>query len=607
MTEIQEYPVVVVGGGPVGLTTSLLLSRLGVEHAVFERHPSTSIHPKAVGLNQRTIEIFRALGIEEEVRAAAAPPRTVSRTAWYTSFDGPTALHGRRIAVRDAWGGGRYAEEYAAMSPSSYTVLPQIRLEPVLRRAAEAQAPAHVFFGAPVARIEQDDDGVTVTVADGGDGAERRVRARYLVGADGGRFVADELGIAMAGESNLVDMVSAHFSADLRGLLPDDSCLINWFVNPDLGGSIGSGYLYHLGPWDEEEQSEEWVFACGFGPDDPDRFDEDGMKKRILRSLGVETLDAELHSISHWYINSVVAETFRNGRCFLVGDAAHRIPPWGALGLNTGIQDAHNLAWKIAATLDSEELEPLLDTYELERRPIATTVAANSLHNFRNHGGLVDAAIGLDPTTPPEEGWAALADLWSGSETGRRRQAALDEAIAFMDQEFHAHGVECGFAYPVGAVAGESETSSLPSDPLVYRPTTAPGHHVPHVWLDGRDRRISTLDLAAPGRLVLIVDAAAEEWRRALGASASPLADLVDVVEVGEGHPLTDAEGRWAQLREVDSDGAVLVRPDTVVAWRSLGLPADPATALQSALSTVLASSAVVPSAGDEPELSVAR
>ncbi|MGQ4426227.1 FAD-dependent monooxygenase, partial [Streptomyces violaceoruber] len=289
-------PVIIVGGGPVGLTMSLLLSDLGVSNVLFERHQGTSIHPKAIGLNQRTIEIFRRLGLHKRIDAAAAPPASVARTGWYTSLAGRSDLHGRQIAVRDAWGGGRYAEEYAAASPAPYTMLPQIRLEPILRAAAEARPNATVRFSTAVAAIEQDETGVTVALADG-----ERVRGSYLVGADGGKMVANALGIGFSGPTNLVDMVSAHFTADVTPLLPNRECLIYWFVNPDLGGSIGSGYLYHLGPWDDAGHSREWVFACGFRPDDPERFDEEAMKKRILRSLGVDRLEMDLHSVSHWY------------------------------------------------------------------------------------------------------------------------------------------------------------------------------------------------------------------------------------------------------------------------------------------------------------------
>ncbi|OLT18915.1 hypothetical protein BJF80_13780 [Serinicoccus sp. CUA-874] len=587
MNQIRShYPVVVVGGGPVGLASSLMLSRLGVEHLLLERHEGTSIHPKAVGLNQRTVEILRQLGLGEELAAAAAPPSTVSRTGWYTSFGGSTELHGREIASRDAWGGGQYAEEYAAASPAPYTILPQIRLEPLLRATAEAQPQADVRFATGVTALAPDADGADVTVLV--DGHEQVVRADYVVGADGGRMVADALGVTVSGPTNLVDMVSAHFGADLTDAVPSRENLISWFVNPDHGGSIGSGYLYHLGPWDEQGRSEEWVFACGFLADDPDRFDEEAMAARIGRSLGLPDLEVDLHSISHWYIQSVVADSFTEGRCFLVGDAAHRIPPWGALGLNTGVQDAHNLTWKIALALADPRTAGLLDSYEQERRPVAQSVAASSLHNFQSHGGVIDAAIGLRPDLPPEEGWERLRTLWSGSEEGQRLQAALDEAVAFMDREFHAHGAENGFAYVDGALCPDPEASALPEDTLVYRPTTRPGHHVPHAWLEGRGSRCSTLDLPAPGRFALLVDAEADTWRAAVDGVDHPLAGLLDVVAVGAGGSWEDPDGSWSSLREVGPGGAVLVRPDTVVAWRSTDLPADPAAALGAALAEVL-------------------
>ncbi|MGY1604473.1 FAD-dependent monooxygenase [Geodermatophilus sp. SYSU D00815] len=592
--------VAVVGGGPVGLTTSVLLSRLGVEHVLLERHPGTSIHPKAIGLNQRTIEVFRHLGIEDEVRAHAAPPETVGRTGWYTSFAGPTPLHGRRIAVRDAWGGGAYREEYAAASPSGYAMLPQIRLEPLLRRAAEAHPQADVRFGCTVTGLS-DPHGDTVDVSfETADGATGTVTADYVVAADGGRTVGGLLGIGDTGPTNLLDMVSAHFSADLTPHLVDDGNLIHWFVNPDHAGSIGSGYLYHLGPWDEQGRSEEWVFACAFLPTDPARFDDADMRARINRSLGLPDLEVELHSVSHWYIRSVVADRFRAGRVFLVGDAAHRIPPWGALGLNTGVQDAHNLAWKLAAALADPALAPLLHSYETERRPVALTVAANSLANFQNHGGVVDVALGLDPAAPPAEGWAALERLFSDGPEGEAARASVDAAMAVLDKEFHAHGAELGFYYSAGAVLREegSPGDCVPDDLLVHRPTSAPGHHLPHAWVETADGRRSTLDLVRPGRWLLVVDEAADAWRAAV-AGGSALAGFVDVVDVGPGVERTvRSDAAWTAAREVGPGGALLVRPDTIVAWRSADLPADPAAVLADVLDRLTAAPEPAPAGG---------
>ncbi|MDR5698675.1 FAD-dependent monooxygenase [Agromyces aerolatus] len=563
-----DVPIIIVGGGPVGLMTSIMLSRMRVRHALFERHPGTSVHPKAVGLNQRTSEIFRDVGIADEVAALAAPPHTVGGTSWHTSFAGPTPLHGRQIAARDAWGGGRYAEEYRAASPAPYLMIPQIRLEPVLKRAAESYAEGEIRFGHEVELVTPEAEGARVTIRTP-EGSALDLTARFVIVADGGRSVAAQLGITETGPRDLVDMVSAHVTADLSAILPHHDSLIHWFVNPDLGGSIGAGYLYHIGPWDDRGASREWVFAAASIPGDPVRFDEAGMRLRMQRTLGVPDLELEVNSISHWHINAVVADRFRQGDVFLVGDAAHRIPPWGALGLNTGVQDAHNLAWKLAAALADPAFEPLLDTYDRERRRIARNVADTSLRNFQNHGGIVDRALGLEPGQQPDDGWRALGELWASGARGDARRAAVAEAMTVLDQEFHAHGTEIGFGYPEGALIPEDGSDQDSFGALVYEPSTVPGHHLPHCWLveDGVER--STLDLQGPGRWALIVDDRAEAWRDSLSASDAPLAAHVDVIEVGVDRAIADVSGAWASTRDIESDGAILVRPDAFVAWRA--------------------------------------
>lgn len=573
-----RVPVAIVGGGPVGLISSIMLSRLGVEHVVFERHPSTSIHPKAVGLNQRTAEILRAIGVAEQVLAEAAPPETVGRTSWYTSFAGPTGLHGRQLAIRDAWGGGAYAEEYAAVSPADYVVIPQIRLEPILKAAAESYDHADIRFRHEVVSVDRDG---TVAVRAGEE--ELVCRAQYVVVADGGRTVADQLGIESIGPRDLLDMVSVHWSADLSEHLHDTGSLIHWFINPDFGGSIGSGYLYHIGPWDQRGRSKEWVFACAFTPDDPERFDEQAMVARIGRSLGVEGLAIEVHSISHWYIQALVAERFREGAAFLVGDAAHRIPPWGALGLNTGIQDARNLTWKLAAVLADNRLAALLDTYEEERRPIALAVASRSLSNFQAHGGIIDRALGVDPAAGAEAGWSSLAELWQGSEAGRARRAALDAAIRTLDEEFHAHGAELGVGYGTGALVPERERDSGIGG-LVYEPSSEPGHQVPHAWVESAGARVSTVELGTGW--LLLVDEAANVWRAALDGLDVPLAGQIEIVEIGPGRAFDDVDGAWRQLRGVSGTGALLIRPDGVVAWRAQN--SETAAALGDALAEIV-------------------
>lgn len=584
MRGVHETEVVIVGGGPVGLTASLCLSRLGVRHMLLERRSPASGYPRAIGLNQRTMELFGVLGISDVVAAAAAPLHCQERTAWYTSFDGPTPLHGRLLASRDAWGGGIYRAEYAAASPHTWRILAQLRLEPLLREKAGRTPWADLRFESEVTGLSQDNNGVTVRgqAADG----PFAVKARYLIGADGGRTVASALGITETGPTNLVDMVSVHFSADLtRHRHPE--VLMSWFVNPDLGGSVNTGFLYPVGPWDAAGHSAEYVFVFAQGSE-TQQFDERAAIARLKATLGIEDLDPVVHSVSHWYIQAVVADRFRSGRCFLAGDAAHRVPPWGALGMNTGLQDIQNLCWKLAFALREPQLDGLLDSYEDERRPIAQSVAANALASFTDAVGLIDTALGLDPALPASEGWAKIDALLNGGFDANGLRQALDDALKALDSEFHPHGADCGFFYTEGAFQpADANLPVVEADPLIYTPRTLPGHHLPHFWLPDAEAdasKLSTVDLPGLTDFVLLVDGCGTVWTDAVERAGHPLARRLTVTAIRGEATSADHEKTWGELREVGATGAILVRPDGIVAWRWTHLPDDTAQALDEAL-----------------------
>ncbi|KAJ5667415.1 hypothetical protein N7507_003279 [Penicillium longicatenatum] len=563
-------PVVIIGGGPVGLVSSILLSLQNIPHILFERHPSTSIHPKACGLNQRTIEIFRHIGIEAEVLKESAPRNTYTRTAWYTGF-GP---NGREIHSRDAWGGGKYEAAFASASPSPYVILPQIRLEPILQRRALKLNPDGLKYGSEVLGIDEKDDHVIVSVRRA-DGVAYETEARYVLGADGGRAVTDWLGIQWQGEKEMFDMVSAHFRAPLSRHHPDPMVFISWFINPATGGSIKSGYLYHLGPYPSNPETEEWCFGCAMLPEDPERFDPKSTIERIRRTLSIVDLDIDLQSVSHWFVTSIVAERFRSetGYVFLVGDAAHRIPPWGALGLNTGIQEAFNLIWKLGFVLRGHVKTPeaLLDTYDQERRPIAQRVAKSSLHNLKSHGGAMDRAVGLSTDQTHEENQQAIDVCLDPDHSDNPRvRAAIEKAQKVLDSEFGAHGAEIGWFYPSADIDNEGERTNHDGqikldgtlDDLSYHPSTIPGHHLPHAWLQRESSISSTRDLLDTHRFTLITESVAEwEW---ISQHSCPI--KIEIVNDLEGW--TDRDGTWRKLCGVSQRGAVLVRPDGIVAWR---------------------------------------
>ena len=327
----SKKPIAIIGGGPVGLVCSALLSLQGIDHVVFERQPDTSIHPKAVGLNQRTVEIFRKIGVEDEVLRQAAPSSMSGRTAWYTSF-GP---HGREICARYAWGGGPYQETFEQASPCGYALLPQIRLEPILKRRALELNPDGIFYGYEVDLVEEKRDHVLVHFRERRKDVEaslQTIEASHVLGCDGGRALACQLGIVMNGEPDIVDMVTAHIRSPISQHRPDPSIFLHWFISPELGGSLKTGYLYHIGPYPLDPETEEWVFACARLPHERSKpFSKDDMLQRMQQTLQIPDLKVKTLSLSHWYVNAIVAAQYRSnaGRVFLVGDAAHRIPPWG--------------------------------------------------------------------------------------------------------------------------------------------------------------------------------------------------------------------------------------------------------------------------------------
>lgn len=529
-----ETDVLVVGAGPVGLTTSIALSQHGVRHIVVERHPSTSVAPKARGINARTMEMYRQMGVEDDIRAAGMPARFGGMILWAESLAGKEI---NRLTP------GRAKPQGKTMSPVLNCGCSQDVLEPVLRRHAEALAPDCVRFNTELADFRQEENGVTGVLKDAASGKTSPFRARHLVAADGTRsFVREKLGIGRSGERDIYDSVNVHFRADLRPWVEDRPAALYLIEQPELratfltvNGADRWGFLVH------------GLSAYGFTRENltPERCIE------LVRSaVGVADLAVEVLGINFWNCSAMVSDSFRRGDIFLVGDAAHETTPSGGFGMNIGVQDAQNLAWKIAAVLRGEADASLLDTYEGERRPHALEV----VH-------------------------ATLLNMQSFDRSKKQTEARLPRK-EFLNER----GLIFGARYQSPAIVPDGSKPPEVSDPVVdYVQSAHPGCRAPHVWLENNGGKISTIDLFGRG-FVLLAAPGGAFWRT---AARQPGLPRIDTRVVGE--DLVDADGTWTATYGVQEGGAVLVRPDGYVAWRNASRPKNPERALAEAFGQMFA------------------
>jgi len=584
---VTEVPVLIVGGGGAGLTASMLLSGLGVDSLLVTALETTSVLPKAHLLNQRTMEILADAGVADEIYAVGTPRQQMSHTGFYAGFAGhPDA--GRRIGLLESWGGGGADLDWESASPRAATNLPQIRLEPLLRARAEELGPGRVRFGHELVSFAQDDDGVTAVVRDSASGEAYEVRSAYLLACDGGRTIGPALGVEQVGVRGVGSMVSMHVSTDFSQWAADPEVLIRWTWVPHKG-TLAT--IVPMGPNRWGPDSEEWVIHLNYPDQDPRSLDDAAVEADMREALGIADHPVEIHLMTRWELMGVVASRLRADRTFLLGDAAHRHPPTGGLGLTSATQDVHNLCWKLAAVLNGHAGDGLLDTYEPERRSSVQWNVDNSLDSALNHLAIGDALGLLDPDLTPVEGWVGIARLWSGHPEDEAYRETVHRAIRSQSMEFRKLNVEYGYTYDSAAVVPDGTPAPEEIDHVrVYTPSTRPGSPMPHAWLeDSAGRRTSTLDLVRPGRFLLVTGERGGAWVEAAGKLAATTGLPLDAVRIGhlEGDVL-DAWCRWAQLRGMADDGAILVRPDRFVAWRSAGPVADPACELAAALSAVL-------------------
>ncbi|WP_344604810.1 FAD-dependent monooxygenase [Streptomyces glaucus] len=533
----ESVPVLVVGGSLVGLSTSVFLGRLGIEHLLVERHAGTSTHPRGRGNNVRTMEIFRTAGLEARIRTAA---RTLAGNDGVLQVDTLTGGE-RRWIIRDISGGVDMAE----VSSSDWCLCSQNDLEPVL--LSQARRGGDIRFGTEMLSFTQDRTGVRARLVHRDTGETYTVNADFLVAADGPRSpVRKSLGIGVSGPGDLFHNVSVTFrSKRLKDCVGPKRFVVCYVTDPR-----GEGALL---PVDNEER---WVFHLPWFPDRGETledFGDDRCAAHIRAAAGVPDLDVEITGKAPWHASKRVADHYGQGRVFLVGDSAHEMPPTGAFGSNTGIQDAHNLAWKLAAVLRGWAGPPLLDTYERERRPVAVATGARASQQAveEQHPGFTPAL-------------------------GRNDDPADLMTVALC------------YRYASPAVMG-----ALPEQPVVpdtFQLGGDPGSRAPHMWVTRRGVRISTLDLYERS-FVLLCGPEGQAWRAAAVRAAQRTGVPVQAYLVGggrDGDLVPEPDADWAKLHGAAEEGAVLVRPDGFVAWRAHADMPYPDRVLTNVLQTIL-------------------
>ena len=557
-SEALATEVVIIGGGPVGLAASLLLARHGVRSVVLEKNAGTATHPKASAFNTRTMEILRQLGIADEVYAGTGP---VGGVSFYTSLTGYKL---GEIVMQDAPG---YLENLMSSTPSPLTISSQIVLEAILKRHADANPLIDVRFNTLKTQLRQDGNGVVVDAVNRATDRELQVQAEYAIACDGAASpTRKELGRQLIGPPPFGHQINVYLEADIEGLLgaPTHQALY-WITHPQAAGVfIGLG-----GDW------KKWCFNFSYFPEKGESaadFNEERCLQKVRQAIGSDELPLKILSIGSWVLCGQVIDQMRDGRVFFGGDAAHLNIPTGGFGFNTGMQEIHNLAWKLAYVLRGYADARLLDSYNEERRDIAVYNIERSRENAYNirHTG---AGIGAEILDGDE--------LEMDTDTGRLQRQVRSDAIAKQTSHFIFLGQEIGFGYwdsalvtPDGSphYADEHEIE----DPVsTYVPNGRPGARAPHCWLQNESKgcELSTIDLFDEGFTLLSTP---DQLLHKQIVTKAPITAYT-VGAPGSQADLIDPSGNWRRHYGIADSGGVLVRPDGHIAWRWQG-DLDPRT-----------------------------
>lgn len=535
-------PVLIIGGGPVGLGAALELARCGIRSIVVEKHDSTSWHPKTRNFNTRTMEIARGWGpvAYQRFRSIDTPPGWKSPIRF---FDTVTGTEYGRIESKGFEGPGR------RISPAEPVMSSQELIEEIMLDAARASDLVDIRFSTEVVELVRGgadgDVDAAITVCSCDTGATETLVGPALVSADGASsFIRATLGLEMEGDKSLAQLVNCYFRADIEPHLRGRRGVL-LFVAHDKGSGV-------LQPLDGRGR---WLSQINVTPDEfsLDVYTPERAAEWVRASTGIADLHVEVLSLGLWQLNATVVERLVQGRVLLVGDAAHQFPPTGGLGVNTGLQGMHNAMWKLAWHLHGWADWALVETYHTERRPVAQRITRQSLENSFNVGRIRMAmTLGTDAPLSPDQ-------------------------LVVEARRYGNHlGVEFGENYTSAAVVDDGTTPPTVADDYSdYAPSATPGSRAPHHWLGSATSPTSTIDLIGTA-FTLIAAHDGHAWIDAAHHAARATGVPIDTYRV-DSAGLAD-HGDFAGAYGITTRGAVLIRPDGHIAWRSPDAPDDPAT-----------------------------